>query len=137
MQTKLGTRTETTEQMTKQTKCNDRKKNRPFVFYVYQLFASKYNLQERGKLISEKYRIEDFNLKTHYKYSVMHDQADNDLEETNDQLTKIVMETAIEVGGKAQSNSSNNLLQETKDIVKNYRLEDTCMCVRHLMINNK
>ncbi len=58
---------------------------------------------EREKLISKKHpntvavkeKAKEFSFKIQNKFSILGDESDYDLEQTNDQLTKIVMEAAI------------------------------------------
>lgn len=54
-------------------------------------------------------KAEDFKLKIQKKKSILHNKADYDLDETNDQLANIIMEAAIEDGQKAQGNRGNKL----------------------------
>ncbi len=82
--------------------------------------------REREKLISKKHpntvavkeKAKAFSLKIQNKFSILGDETYYDLKETNDQLTKIVMEAAMEVGGKAPRNRGSKLSQETKDFIK-------------------
>lgn len=57
-------------------------------------------------------------MKIQNKLQNLHDETEGDKEEANDQLKKIVMEAALEVGGKAPNSCDIKLTKETKDPIK-------------------
>lgn len=77
--------------------------------------------RKREKLISQKdprissvtEKAEEYVLNIPNKCSILGDEVD-DVEETDDQSNKTVMEAALKVGGKATGNTMNKLSQDTK-----------------------
>ena len=92
--------------------------------------------KERVRLVNRKpinkeavrENIRDFRLRIENKFSQLNDEAENDKDEMNNNLTKILIESALEVGGKVKSKVSGKLSQNTKDLIqqrKDMRIKTT------------
>ncbi|MCJ3464047.1 reverse transcriptase family protein, partial [Klebsiella pneumoniae] len=82
--------------------------------------------RDRSKLVRKtpineltvRRKAEEFQIALQNRYSALTDQADTCVQEVSDNLTRIVTECAIEVGGKIGREITSKLSQETKDLIR-------------------
>ena len=82
--------------------------------------------KEREKLISRKKintpvireKSNEFSLAIQNRYSQLHDEMEVGKEEMNSNLTKIILESAQEIGGKVPKENQGKLSENTKETNK-------------------